>query len=291
MKVTLKTLVFVVALSSLLVVGAYLSWSKAKASTTKTEAAKTATAPIQYHFTNNGTVFGTDPSPIQIVQVSHNGNSITVDKPVMGAADLLDGLEVRLKNVSSQDIKFARLRVDLIDPRTNKIAVTSIGPAINTRLAPGQEQAGKALASTSESLRRSASNLGLAFQQALVQVDIVEMVDGTSWKYGLLHRQDPNDPTIWRPIALLEQQSSLNGSPKPSRGEFKVEKASARSSATVSACLCFNGYSPNPNECPYCDVYDEIWSTCSSPYGIPGPLIYHCPGGGICTKIGYTGFC
>ncbi len=59
----------------------------------------------------------------------------------------------------------------------------------------------------------------------------------------------------------------------------------------VEACLCFFGYSQVPNECPYCDVSDEIWATCSEPYGIPGPVIYHCPGGGICTKIGYTGFC
>ncbi|MCG3159667.1 MAG: hypothetical protein JMDDDDMK_00681 [Acidobacteria bacterium] len=289
MKVSSKTLVFVVALSSLLVVGAYLSWSKAKASTTKATA-----APVQYHFTNNGTVFGTDPSPIQIVQVSHNGTPVPVGSPIAGDVNLLDGVEVTLRNVSPQDIKFARLRLDVIDPQTNRIAITAAGLAFNTRLAPGQEQSGKALASTVESLRQSASDAGLTFQKVLVQVDIVEMTNDMSWKYGLLHRQDSQDSTTWRPIALFKQQSSFNRQSRAGGNGIIVEKASMTLMPSAQSCEVFRGYSRSPNGCPYCTVYNEIWEEPGmneQGYGIPGTIIYHCPDGRTCTKIGYTGWC
>jgi len=291
MKVSLKTLVFVVALSSLLVVGAYFGWSKAKASTVKAEAAKTA-APVEYLFTNNGITFGADPSPLQIVQVAYGGKPLTIGSAVAGDANLLDGMEVRLRNSSPQDIKRAQLRVDVLDPATNRIVATMAGLSLNTLLAPGQEQSGKVISYTSELLRQSLSNSGLAFQRVMIQVDFVEMTNETSWKYGLLHRLDP-DSQMWRPITIGKQKISLDKRSQADKNGATVVKASFSSKTSLSHCKVFGGYHLNPRtDCPYCTVYNENWYLDpENGFAYAGEIPYYCSGGGVCSKIGYQEYC
>ena len=63
-------------------VGAYLVRTNVKASTTSTN----------YVFTNSGIMFGAEPSPLQITQVSPGGGSLPIGSAVAGNESLLDGL-------------------------------------------------------------------------------------------------------------------------------------------------------------------------------------------------------
>lgn len=292
MKVSSKTLVFVVALSSLLVVGAYLSWSNVKASTTKAEAKKPSAESVQYLFTNSGIRLGTEKSPLEITEVKSKGAAISVGQVVLGDADWLDGVEVKLRNSSKEEIKAAQLRVDLLDPQTNAIIASMPGLVVNAKLAPQQEQTGRVLLYAIASLRQSIAASGLPFQRVVVQVDLVELANGTSWKYGLLHSQDPNDPNRWVPILAQKQSWTPNNRRNVGDNDVVVVKASLRNGAFVCDKY-FYGYLAGHycSECG-CIVYDEDWRFTPNGLGpaTAGYIPYYC-GSCQCSKIGLIEWC
>jgi len=123
----------------------------------------------------------------------------------------------------------------------------------------------------------------------MVQVDFVVMSNGTSWKYGLLHRQDPNDPNFWVPISKINRQSLLNRW-KTETGEAKLEMASMRLKNSYVVCKSFGGYHLFPRaDCTACNVYDEVWTIdpCNG-WAESGDIPWHCPDETICYKNGYV---
>lgn len=252
--------------------------------------ANASAASVTYVLTNSGIVFGNDPSPLQIVQAVNGKIALPIGSAFVGADNLLDSLQVRLRNSSPQEIKFARLRVDVFDPQTGKITATAAGLTLDSGLAIGKEQTGKVTSLSSESLRRSVLNSGQNFQKVLVQVDFVVMSNGTSWKYGLLHRQGPKDPNSWTPIGKDKQQTSLYF-PLIDNAKPTVEKVSLRSSQQP-ICKVFGGYHLNRSQdCSACAVYNENWydDICNG-FAEAGDIPWYCPDGTICYKVGYIGY-
>jgi hypothetical protein len=186
---------------------------------------------------------------------------------------------VSLKNISSQEITFAQLRIDVIDPQSNRIVAKAAGLTINKMLGSGQELSGKASQATAAELGRSLPNFSIASQRVLVQVDAVEMANGTLWRYGLLHRRDPNDPKTWWPITPIKQRASLDKRSQENAGKATLEKASLRPRAKTfdrcytGCCRYQNSIDPPMASCPYCTVYDEVWVDIpGSNFGFVGPV-------------------
>lgn len=280
------------ALSVLLLAGAYFNWQRTDARSAKAAVTTTTATSVEYLFTNNGISFGSDPAPLQIVQVTSGGTTLPIGTATTGAANLLDGVQVKVRNSSAQEITTAALRIDVIDPSTNRILATLAGLTLSTPLASGQERTGSVTASGSQSLRDSLAGSGRPFQRVSVQVDFVVMSNATSWKYGLLHRVDPDDPATWVPIKSIGQKRPSDKQSHPSQGVAVVEKVALRRGSTRTMCDYFGGYRLDPRtDCPFCNVYDEIWTPQPNGFAYSGDTDWNCPGGGVCTKKGYLGAC
>ncbi len=204
----------VVCLLAAIGVGTYLVRTNVKASTTSTNLKPFASA--EYLITNSGITFGTESSPLQFTQAAYNGSSISVGAVTVGDETWLDGLEVSLKNVSPQEITFAQLRIDVLDSQNNQILATAAGLTIKKPLGSGQELSGKVSKVTAAELGRSLPNFSIASQRLLVQVDVVKMANGTMWRYGLLHRQDPNAPGTWWPNTIPITSNNFKARQEPS---------------------------------------------------------------------------
>ncbi|MBI1766672.1 MAG: hypothetical protein HYR56_35130 [Acidobacteria bacterium] len=200
--------------------------------------------------------------------------------------DLLTNVALRVKNTSDADIKSAKLIVGFIDTKSNRIVAQICGAPLKG-VPAGAEQTVAVLANNSASFRKTVADLG-GTVRVLVRVDLVELANATSWKYGLIHRQDPNDPNHWVPIAA-NRIGQLTG-------QFKAQPASFRPGAELFGCGCFHGYQTGSHYCApcNCDLYDENWNSVNNGIGpaeygdVPTGCNGHTPAEcDPCTKISF----
>ncbi len=255
-----KTFASGVLLSILLSVVAYFGLNTAGASGVNAstgKAVKLQAAQVEYIFASNGIMVGSQPSPLEIVQVTRNNSSLPVGGVFRSDMDLLSVAELRIKNKSQEKIKSARLTIDWIDPQASRTFATMCGLEVND-LAAGDEVVGKATTISAENMRVGFAKAGREQQRLLIRVDTVELTNDTLWQYGVMHRKDQNSPGGWSQISQANRNKANRQNIQVHNANFKRVNGMTSVSA-FSICAYWKGFAASyPTYCASCDC--NIWN-------------------------------
>jgi len=69
--------------------------------------------PLPVHVDNRINGQPTDWQPLQLIEITSSGRSITCGHPFVGGTDWLRGLSFKIRNVSGKTIKFIRIYIEL----------------------------------------------------------------------------------------------------------------------------------------------------------------------------------
>lgn len=146
--------------------------------------------------------------PIEMVSIKVKGNPINFDEPLGSDKDWLQGLMIRVKNISEKPISYISIELWSYPPESGHIPrVTSFFRGSLPLPRNGVLEPPKTIVSPGEFIDITFTDEMYNIYKEYLQVSNLKVsvgkiffMDDTLWMDGVIFTRDPDKPTRWKPV-------------------------------------------------------------------------------------------